>query len=117
MGGLIDNFWLEGDIRISAREQVHFIERLIKNDLPFSIKNQETVKKIMITDSTKNYVLHSKTGWAMRIKKQIGWFVGYVETKNNTWTFALNIDIKKKEDSKRRKQITYEILKREGIIN
>ena len=117
MGGLIDNFWLEGDIRISAREQVHFIERLIKNDLPFSIKNQETVKKIMITDSTKNYVLHSKTGWAMRIKKQIGWFVGYVETKNNTWIFALNIDIKKKEDSKRRKQITYEILKREGIIN
>ncbi len=117
MGGQIDNFWLEGDLRISAKEQVEFIERLIKNELPFSLKNQELVKEIMVTDSTENYVLHSKTGWALRIENQIGWFVGYVETKDNTWIFALNLDIKTKEDSKWRKQITYEILKEEGIIN
>lgn len=116
MGGLIDNFWLEGDLRISAKEQVLFIERLFKNELPFKIENQEAVKEIMITDSSESYVLHSKTGWAMRIEKQIGWFVGYVETKDNTWIFALNIDINSKKDSNFRKEITYEILKEEGII-
>ena len=116
MGGHIDNFWLEGDLRISAKEQVMFIERLIKNELPFKIDNQNAVKEIMITDSTESYLLHSKTGWAMRIEKQIGWFVGYVETKDNTWIFALNIDIKNKKDSNLRKEITYEILKEEGII-
>ena len=52
----------------------------------------------------------------MRIDKQIGWFVGYVETEDNSLIFALNIDIKNKKDSNFRKEITYEILKEEGII-
>lgn len=116
MGGPIDNFWLEGDLGISANEQVKFIERLINNDLPFNLQIQEVVKGLMITDSTDNYVLHSKTGWAMRIANQIGWFVGYVKSKEGTWIFAMNQDIIKKSDAKYRKQITYEILKEEGII-
>jgi len=117
MGGKIDNFWLEGDLRISAKEQVKFIERLIINDLPFDTLLQETVKSIIITDSTNNYVMHSKTGWAMRIANQIGWFVGYIETNKGTWIFAMNIDINANSEAKYRQQITYEILKAEGIID
>ena len=116
MGGLIDNFWLEGDLRISAKEQIIFLKKLIKNKLAFNTSIQESVKEIMITDSTDNYMMHSKTGWAMRISTQIGWFVGFVETKQGTWIFALNQDIINKSDAKYRKLITYEILKAEGII-
>jgi len=117
MGGRIDNFWLEGDLRISAKEQVKFIERLINNDLPFNLEIQQAVKDLMITDATDNYVLHSKTGWAMRIANQIGWFVGYVSSKEGTWIFALNMDINTKSDAKYRKQISYDILREEGIID
>lgn len=117
MGGQIDNFWLEGDLRISANEQIKFIEKLVNNDLPFDTLIQENVKSIMITDSTDNYILHSKTGWVMRTANQIGWFVGYIESNKGTWIFALNIDINIKSDAKYRKQITYEILEKEGIIN
>ena len=117
MGTQIDNFWLIGDLRISAMEQVKFIERLIKNELPFDKQIQETVKKIMITDATNNYVLHSKTGWVGRINPQIGWFVGYVETSKGVWIFALNIDIHANSDAQYRKLISYDILKKEGIIN
>lgn len=116
MGGQIDNFWLEGDLRISAKEQVTFIERLINNDLPFDTLIQERVKEIMISDSTDSYILHSKTGLVMRIPPPIGWFVGYIKSEKGTWIFALNIDINTKSDAKYRKQITYEILKNEGIM-
>ncbi len=108
----IDNFWLEGNLRITAKEQVLFLEKLINDELPFDKRIQETVKEIIVTDSTDNYIIHSKTGWS----NQIGWNVGYIETKNNKWIFAMNIDLLKKEDARYRKIITYEILKNEKII-
>ncbi|NPA44940.1 MAG: class D beta-lactamase, partial [Chlorobi bacterium] len=40
MGAKIDNFWLKGDLRISAKEQINFIKKLIKNELPFTKNNQ-----------------------------------------------------------------------------
>jgi len=116
MGSEIDDFWLAGDIGISAKQQVDFIAKLIKNKLPFDKDNQKTVREILITDSTNKYTIHSKTGWGVRVKPQIGWYVGYVETLKNKWVFALNININSKSDLKYRKQITYEILRREGII-
>lgn len=116
MGGNIDDFWLEGDIKISAREQVLFIKKLIENKLPFSIKNQEKVKQIMITDSTDTYIIHSKTGWGVHKSPQIGWLVGYVKNIVGEWIFALNIDIRNRSDLKYRKQIVYNILRKEGII-
>jgi beta-lactamase class D len=70
----------------------------------------------MITDSTDKYILHSKTGGGTKIPEQVGWFVGYVETNEGIWIFALNIDLNTPSDSKYRKQITYDILKKEGII-
>lgn len=112
IGKEIDNFWLEGDLRITAKEQILFIEKLVNNELPFDKQNQETVKEIMVTDSTETYIIHSKTGWT----NQIGWNVGYIETKDNKWIFAMNQDIIEKQDAKCREKITYEILKSEKII-
>ncbi len=108
----IETFWLKGELRISAREQIRFLEKLIANKLPFDKEIQKTVKMLMITDSTANYVIHSKTGWI----NQIGWNIGYVETKNNKYIFAMNIGVLHKKDEGYRKKITYEILKTEQII-
>lgn len=115
-GAKIDNFWLEGDLRISAKEQIKFLKKLINNKLPYKQENQEIVKEILITDSTENYIIRSKTGWAMRVNTQIGWLVGYVEKEHNKWIFAMNINIVERNDAKFRKKITYEILKKETII-
>lgn len=112
IGVKLDDFWLVGRLRISANEQLAFIEKLINNELPFDKEIQEIVKELMLTDSNENYAVHSKTGWT----KQIGWNVGYVETKDNRWVFAMNQDIIEREDAKYRKVITYEILKAEKII-
>jgi beta-lactamase class D len=117
LGPEIDKFWLQGDIRITANQQILFLQRLLNNELPFKKENQEIVKQIMLTDSSENYQVYSKTGWAIRAKQQIGWLVGYVVTKDNTWIFTLNMDICKDSDTIYRKEIVYEILKEEGIID
>ena len=86
---VIDRFWLDGNLEISASEQINFLEKLIKGELPFDKNIQKTAKEIMISDSTDDYIVHSKTGFS----KKIGWNVGYIETKENIWIFAMNIDM------------------------
>ena len=108
----IDRFWLDGNLAISANEQIDFLEKLVKNELPFDKNIQETVKGILITDSTKKYIIHSKTGWS----QNIGWNVGYIETKDNVWIFALNIDMENLSEGKLRQKLTYDILKEQKII-
>ena len=108
----IDRFWLDGNLEISAKEQVSFLENLIDNNLPFKTGIQESVKKIMITDSSDAYTIHSKTGWS----NKIGWNVGYIETDKDIWIFAMNIDMDDIKDAKKRKLITYDILREQSII-
>jgi len=109
IGGNIDTFWLNGEIRISANQQIEFLKRLYLNALPFSIKNQEIVKEIMIVEKGHDYIIRAKTGWATRVERQIGWYVGYIEKNDNVYFFALNMDIKSKQDTAKRKLITKQI--------
>lgn len=110
IGGGIDQFWLTGDLRINAYEQVDFLVRLYKNDLPFSERIIDMVRNLMIEERTDEYVLHAKTGWARRSPADIGWYVGYVESNGRPYFFALNIDIKDAEQAAERKRITRAIL-------
>lgn len=118
MGAGIDNFWLQGDLRIAAQEQIEFLTKFIKHDLPFSIEHMDIVKNIMLVDSSENYQLYAKTGLTARVAEgeQIGWYVGFVEKTTGYWIFAMNLDIKENSEYKNRQAITNKILKREGII-
>ncbi|MFH1120093.1 MAG: class D beta-lactamase [Bacteroidota bacterium] len=115
-GPEIDRFWLDGDIAISAVEQVDFIRHLCKESLPFDNSVQKLVKDIMLADSVNGRKLHAKTGWVSRIENETGWYVGYVESIGNVWIFALNIDIKNEEDARYRKEISRRILDATGIF-
>ncbi len=116
IGNEVDNFWLNGDIKISAIEEVLFLKKLILQQLPFDKGVQQTVKSILLTDSAKHYKVYSKTGWSTKSTPNIGWLVGWIESKNETYIFAINIDINQPKETVLRKQISYEILKQEGII-
>jgi len=110
-GSNVSTFWLEGDIKISAIEQINLLKKLYKNELPFEQKYINITKKILIVKDTKNYIIRAKTGWSGKI----GWYVGYVEVKNKVWFFALNADVKK-ETLQYRKQIVMEALSAKKII-
>ncbi|MCB0780854.1 MAG: class D beta-lactamase, partial [Flavobacteriales bacterium] len=77
--GGFDRTWVAGALRITPREQVHFLERLVRNELPFSQRSMDIVKDITQQEDTLGYRLHGKTGWAMGSEGSIGWFVGWVE--------------------------------------
>ena len=86
--GGVDQFWLSGGLRISAEEQIDFLKRLRNEELPFSRPSMDIVKKIMITKDTTGYVLRAKTGWSSQDNKDVGWYVGYIETGDNVYYFA-----------------------------
>jgi beta-lactamase class D len=91
ISGGIDSFWLNSSLKISAREQVAFIGKLVNETLPFGEQNMKTVKRIMIDDDQDDYTIHGKTGTRLS-DMGLGWYVGYVETKGSVWEFATNVD-------------------------
>lgn len=91
-GGGIDRFWLDGDLRISPEQQIDFLRRMYHYKLSFKRENVDKVKSIMLLSETDNYKLYGKTGWAQPGGKDIGWFIGFVETGGNVYYFAVNVE-------------------------
>lgn len=116
ISGGIDLFWLQGGLEMTALEQVAFLQRLYGNELPFSKTTMDAVKESMINESTEEYILRAKTGWAIRKEPGTGWWVGYVERGEKVYYFAMNMDIYTNEDAEARKSISKQILRAEGIL-
>lgn len=111
--GGIDKFWLTGGLRISPKQQIDFLKRLHDNQLPFSQRSMDIVKKIMIAKNTLDYVVRAKTGWGEQDNKDVGWYVGYLETKDKVYYFANCIqsaDLNNKDFANARIDIVYLIL-------
>jgi beta-lactamase class D len=105
----LDNFWLSGDLRITPMQQVDFLKRMVRQELPVKNKNLNVVKEIMIVESNNRYVLRAKTGWATA-GPQIGWYVGWLEIDGKNYIFVNNIDIANEGDEKYRIEIVMEVL-------
>ena len=112
IGDDVTKFWLDESLEISAYGEIKFLKRFYLNDLPFKLEDMNILKEIMIDEKSEDYIIRAKTGW----EGKYGWYVGYVETKDDVWFFATNIDTKTKDDLPKRKAITIEALKIKGII-
>ena len=109
----VTTFWLEGDLRISPRQQIVFLRKVYVEDLPIKSRNFKILKEIMLAEETPDYKIWAKTGW----QDEHGWYVGYVETHDDVWFFANYIKVREKADLVFRKQLTLEALKLKGIIH
>jgi beta-lactamase class D len=90
----IDNFWLEGDSKITQFQQIQFLKRLYFSALPISKRTESIVKSIMKMEQTNNYTLSAKTGLSEKNGRYNGWYVGYFEVKNKVYFFATNLEPK-----------------------
>lgn len=81
-------FWIEGELAISAVEQIAFLQRLYLNELPFSEAHQRLVKDVMVGAAGPDWLLRAKTGWTGRL----GWWTGWVEWPEGPVYFAMNMD-------------------------
>ncbi len=90
---MFEAFWLNNSLKISADEQIEFLRKFYDGNYSVSQRSTDMVKKILVLEETPNYKLSGKTGGVGNLNgKALGWFVGYVETKDNTYFFALNMD-------------------------
>lgn len=86
--GGIDKFWLTGGLRITPMQQLQFLEKLNKSELPFSQRNMDIVKSILIKDTVNGWVVRGKTGWGEQGDQNIGWYVGYIQRDNKVFYFV-----------------------------
>jgi beta-lactamase class D len=122
ISGGIDHFWLGSSLKISARQQVEFLRRLHDGTLPFSSRSMEIVKRILVLDRTDSTVLRGKTGLALQQDGTVlGWFVGYVEKRDNVYYFALNMTSNNAERDQetifaRKEDAALAILRKLGVL-
>lgn len=84
----LTNFWLgNGSLKISTNEQIDFLSRFLRNELPFSLHIMKIAKEIMTLEKHNDYQLAGKTGSC----GGVGWFVGFIQNHDNSTVFAFNI--------------------------
>ncbi|MFT4534768.1 MAG: beta-lactamase class D [Saprospiraceae bacterium] len=100
------DFWHggAGKVSIEMKEQIKFLRRLQKYKLPFKKEHIHSVQELMLEKSTEAYKLYGKVGLSkednLLIKggDNIGWYIGYVECKDNTYFFVSYISKSYKDD-------------------
>jgi beta-lactamase class D len=104
-------YWLDDTLKISAAEQIAFLSKLARADLPLSEATYTAARDIMISDQTATWVMRSKTGWRHSAESMdIGWYVGWLDCAEETYVFALNMDMPDTRSLARRKNLTYAVL-------
>lgn len=117
----IDNFWLIGESRISQMQQIDFLKRFYNGKLPIEERTEKIMRTIMTIRKTDQYRLSGKSGLSNEHGNYNGWYVGYLELKNNTYFFTTNIVPKKEFDFDsfipKRLEVTLSAFKEMNLLN
>lgn len=109
------DFWNFGSFSISPINQITFLKDLYEEKLPFSKHTYQIVKRMMVAERTDHYTISAKTGWTRYGEKDTGWWVGYLERKENVYFFATRLIKERKTPNPNfaqcRKEITKAILR------
>lgn len=82
--------WLSSSLKISPQEQVEFIAKILKDNIPVDSQAVELTKQILLADSIhKEWNLYGKTGAGNQLNddgtysddRKMGWFVGWISKK------------------------------------
>ena len=92
MSGDFSTYWIESSLKISPIEQVELLTRLQNNSFGFALENINAVKDAIRLSSSDAGTFYGKTGTGRVDGQDVnGWFIGYIETADNTYFFATNI--------------------------
>ena len=114
-GTVVDTFWLDGPLKISALEQTVFLDKLVQDKLPVPKVAMAAVREILRQEGSAE--LYAKTGWgAPPGGGDIGWWVGWVMKDGKLYTFALNLDITDNEIGAKRVPLGKASLQALGLL-
>jgi beta-lactamase class D len=105
--GDLTNFWLNGDLVVSPQEQLRFLHRLVRFDLPVARRHMDAVMAAFlmprgaITNATGRHeftlkwpeplVVHAKTGATTVGDERVSWLVGHVASKDRQYLFVSRV--------------------------
>lgn len=86
-----DDFWNVGSFAISPLNQVNFLRSVYEGKAPFSRRNIDILKQVMIVEKKEGYTIRAKTGWTREGGINTGWWVGYLEKGEEVFFFATRL--------------------------
>lgn len=105
--GDVASFWLNGDLVVTPEEQLRFLRRLARFDLPARRELMAAVLETfrmppgLITNASGSHdfrldwpgplVVHAKTGNTTVAEQRVSWLVGYVESRGITYAFVSRV--------------------------
>lgn len=111
ISGDLSSYWLESSLKISSIEQVELLTKLYLNSFGFAPENIQAVQNSLCLFSSENGTFYGKTGTGRVDGQDVnGWFVGYIETADNTYFFATNIGAGNGAAGRNAAEITMSIL-------
>ena len=76
--------WINSSLKISPREQVIFIQKLVCGQLPISHNAVQMTKLLLFKEE-------SPEGWKLYGRTGHGWFIGWIEKDHHFFPFAYHI--------------------------
>ncbi|WP_092136784.1 penicillin-binding transpeptidase domain-containing protein [Cupriavidus sp. YR651] len=117
VSGPVDRFWLNDHLRITAYQQIDFLRAVVERKVPgISARSYDALDDILTIEQTPDYTLRAKTGWRASGKNDIGWWVGWVTRGQDTYVFAMNLDMPRIELAPKRQEIGRAVLKQVGAL-
>jgi len=111
----LTTFWLAGSLKVSADEQIVFLEKFFTGKHPVFRRSVGAVKKAIELAKTDNGTLYGKTG--TQAGDSLGWFVGLVEEADgDSYAFAMSIEGQSDANGKRAKHLVIAILKEMELL-
>ena len=118
MNGNFSTYWMESSLEISPIEQVELLTKLQNNGFGFASENINAVKDAICLSSSDTGTFYGKTGTGRVDGQDVnGWFIGFVETADNTYFFATNIGADSEATGDNATEITMSILSDMNIWN
>jgi beta-lactamase class D len=84
----LTTFWLKGDLRITALQQIEFLYKIEKQKLGLRSETYQTLMEIFELRRSHPFKIYGKTGWGVQDGKDIGWLVGFAEWGKSRYLFA-----------------------------
>ena len=111
MSGDFSSYWMESSLEISPIEQVELLTKLQNNSFGFAPENINAVKDAICLSASDAGTFYGKTGTGRVNGQDVnGWFIGYIETADNTYFFATNISADSDATGGNATEITMSIL-------
>jgi beta-lactamase class D len=91
-----DNFWLNGELKISPQEQLNFIVCLLKKECGVDDATMSAFESIALQETKSKFSLYAKTGmgpvdYGNNSAGFEGWYVGYIKDENKKYISAFVI--------------------------